>query len=139
MKVFLASLLGLLGLGYLVAWVHPTTRPYAKRYWWLVVLALTFVLGMVAATPRRKAKSGTTAVPQPDLRGIDAVYKKAVDGLGQAEVALARRRLEAQLTDTAAADRLHTFDAAVNAARREPDIERRRAAIAALVAEARRH
>lgn len=135
--MFLAVVFGLLLLGYLVAWVHPTTRPYAKRYWWLAVLVLTFVLGMVVAAPRRKAQD-KAQVPTPDLGKIDAVYKAAVDGMTRADIELARRRLAAQLTDQASADRLHNFDAAVHAARREPDIERRRAAIAALVADARR-
>lgn len=117
----------LAGLG--VAYANPSTRPYAKKYWWLAVAIAASVLAFLLLHRRGgraidDAIEGGQDIAEENLTAIDAVIDHALEQQAAVDVELARARLRAS-------DERELVDAELAAiAEVDDSLERRKALIA---------
>jgi len=129
-------------LGILVAlgacYVHPRTRPYARKWGWLVLVPLAFLAGVALLGGRQREEEasegdGGAAAGEASKRAVRELADYALAASADADADLALRRLEATAdTDVALAD-LVVFRASVAEARDLDDAAARRAELIALV------
>lgn len=123
-------LFGIVG-GYCALWFIPSTRPYAKKLWWVALLAAAVGVAFIALR-RRPGKSlpdssedreRGNAIAAETLSALDAIADNAREQLARQDVELARRRLESK-------EDVEKFDAQVAAVNDvESSTERRKALI----------
>ena len=126
-------LVGLL-VGFIVAYANPATRPYAKKYWWVVVAvgvagaALVLLRRKPGRDPNQQARDEGVEMLEENLGAVDSLVEYAFEKQASADAELARRRIESD----AAKER---FDVAVGAIEKVDDSLDRRKALIALVEE----
>jgi len=88
----------LVGLG--VAFAVPSTRPYAKKYWWLLVAVAAGALALVlfrrpGGSSETKAIGEGRQIAKENTTAIDTIIDNALEQQAKADVELARARLRA--------------------------------------------
>jgi hypothetical protein len=116
----------LAGLG--VAFALPSTRPYAKKYWWLAVAVAAVSVGYILL--RRRPGNVIDAqidegqdIAKQNTAAVDAIVDHAQEQMAWSDVELTRKKLESQ----AAADRMDAELATVE--KIDDSLERRKALI----------
>lgn len=119
-------------VAFAIAYAIPTTRPYAKKYWWWAVaigiVGVAFVLlrKKPGRDPTQEAREEGEEILERNLGVVDLVVDHALEKQVAADAELARRRLESD------ADR-EKFDAQVAAIEKVDDSLERRKALISLV------
>lgn len=116
----------LAGLG--LAFAFPSTRPYAKKYWWLAVAVAVMALGYVLLRRRPGNKIDDQvdegrAIAEKNTAAMDQIIDAAYEQSAWADAELARKKLESQ----AAVDRYNAELETVN--KIEDSVARRKALI----------
>ena len=91
----------LVGLG--AAYATPSTRPYAKKYWWLAVVLAA--VGASYVLLRRRPGSVTDAqidegqeIAKTNTAAFDAIVDHAQEQAAWADAELTRKRIESKIT-----------------------------------------
>lgn len=114
---------------YAVLYAVPVTRPYARSFWWMAVIAVSATVSVIVfrKTPGRTDgvdDQTDRAMRDAKLNAIDRIVDFAAEQVVLADSDLARNRLHS-------ADEIKTFDAKLDAISKVDDsLERRRALIA---------
>ena len=115
--LWIVLLLG--AVGYAALWAFPSTRPYAKKYWWVAVLVAVGALGIILARGHMgridngEAKKEGEDIQKATQGAMDAIADKAREEMARSDAELAvsraaseaeRSELQAQLDAVAAVD-----------------------------------
>lgn len=117
-------------------YVHPRTRPYARKWGWLALVPLAFLAGVALLGGRRDDTpegDGGAGAGEASKRAIRELADHAMAASTDADADLALRRLEAEATTDAARKDLAEFRGMVEEVRAQPDPAGRRANLIALV------
>ena len=120
----------LLGVvAYAAAWAIPTTRPYAKKFWWVAVALAAVAVGLIVLRRRpgrydlEGAQEGGKDIQDASMGAIDAIVDKALEEQAKSDAELARNRLHSE-------QERKEFDAKLDAVSQADDsLERRKALI----------
>lgn len=116
----------LAGLG--LAYAFLSTRPYAKKYWWLAVAVAALALGYVLLRRRPGNKIDTQVdegrtIAERNSGAVDLLIDAAYEQAAWADAELARKRLESKVD-------VERYDAELETVNKIDDsLERRKALI----------
>jgi hypothetical protein len=97
---WIVLLLGVCGYGLL--WVSPSTRPYAKKYWWVAVMVAVTALGFILARgylgrpDNGEAKREGEDIQKQTTGAMDAIVDKAREEMARSDAELAVSRAASQ-------------------------------------------
>jgi len=92
-------------VAFIALYAVPSTRPYAKKYWWVAVLVAVVGIGLVALRRRpgketlvdsTKDQEEGHKIAEENMQLFDTIADKARDEMALADVELARKRAESQ-------------------------------------------
>ena len=133
----LCAILVALAAGY----VHPSSRPYVRKYGWLLVVPVAFLLGAVLFSRKKPDRVDGRRVE--DVGGtsketMSTLVDVALAQVADADAELARRRLEEMVVREEASLDLADYEARLSEARAIEDASKRRRALVDLVERTRR-